>query len=262
MCTIVIRHGLDYFARTVIAANRDEFIDRPSSGPQVLHDSPKIIGGRDERGGGTWLGVRPDGVFMAVTNQRNWGMADASLKSRGELVLDALKHADFNDMCAWVASLDARGYNEFNLMYGDGPSLFVAYGRHSEPHPTIEKLRGDTHVLTNDRMDRGLSPKADRIKKGARKIPRSTWAKLRPRLVDVLTHHDTHTDAPLPEPPADSPIDSDMVRALQATCIHSPVYGTRSAVLLAVKKGKVVHYEFAEGRPCEHEFESAVHLFG
>ena len=65
MCTIIVRHGMDDWCSTIIASNRDEFYHRPASGPLVLSADPFVVGGRDERAGGTWFGLTPAGFFGA-----------------------------------------------------------------------------------------------------------------------------------------------------------------------------------------------------
>ena len=57
MCVLVaaIDDHPDY--DLVVAANRDEFHDRPSAAAAEWHDAPHILGGRDLSAGGTWLGV-------------------------------------------------------------------------------------------------------------------------------------------------------------------------------------------------------------
>ncbi len=73
MCTIIVRHGMDDWCGTIVASNRDEFYDRSSSAPVVLHDNPRIVGGRDERQGGTWFGITDSGLYLGLTNQRSFG---------------------------------------------------------------------------------------------------------------------------------------------------------------------------------------------
>ena len=90
MCTLIaaVRQYRD--APLVIAANRDEHLDRPASGPRLWPStSPPFLAPRDEKAGGTWVGLNQRGVFVGVTNR--FGAAhDAGRASRGQLVVDAL----------------------------------------------------------------------------------------------------------------------------------------------------------------------------
>ena len=73
----------------IVAANRDEFYDRPSAKAAYWEDRPEIYGGRDLVSGGTWLGVTTYGRFAAVTNYRD-PSAPIGTVSRGKLVADFL----------------------------------------------------------------------------------------------------------------------------------------------------------------------------
>src|SRR5207248_9010704 len=59
MCTLALFWRVFPDAPVAIAANRDESPQRPWSDP---HQGDGIFGGRDEKAGGTWLGVGPAGV--------------------------------------------------------------------------------------------------------------------------------------------------------------------------------------------------------
>ena len=95
MCTVVILRRPEHRWPILIAANRDEMLDRPWS-PPARHwpDRAEVVAGRDELAGGTWLGVNDHGLVAAVMNRPgSLGPADDK-RSRGELVLEALDHAD------------------------------------------------------------------------------------------------------------------------------------------------------------------------
>ena len=129
MCTIIVRHGMHDCVSTIIASNRDEFYDRPASGPLVLRTNPQVVGGRDEREGGTWFGLTPNGLFAGLTNQRSFGTRDDSLRSRGGLVIDALAQGSLLGVEHYLRQVDPATYNEFNLIFGDGDQLRAAYAR-------------------------------------------------------------------------------------------------------------------------------------
>ena len=56
MCPIVFAWRPSHDIPLVLAANRDEFYDRPSLPLAAWEDAPGIYGGRDLQAGGTWLG--------------------------------------------------------------------------------------------------------------------------------------------------------------------------------------------------------------
>src|ERR1700721_53126 len=81
----------------VVAANRDERLDRPASAITVLRENePRILGGRDELAGGTWLAVNEYGVVAGLTNRPSALGRDPTRRSRGELplVLASTESAD------------------------------------------------------------------------------------------------------------------------------------------------------------------------
>ena len=104
----------------VIAANRDEFFNRPTLPLGRWHSATgqEIIAGRDLRGGGTWLGISPGGRVAFLTNVRE-AQPPAASGSRGELVTRWLESsADAGDF-ARALEQDCAAYGGFNLVLGD-----------------------------------------------------------------------------------------------------------------------------------------------
>jgi uncharacterized protein with NRDE domain len=75
MCLILVAWQVHPDYPLVVAANRDEFYQRPSAAAARWSEDPRVLAGRDLEAGGTWLGVRDDGRFAAVTNVREPAMA-------------------------------------------------------------------------------------------------------------------------------------------------------------------------------------------
>src|SRR5437899_11225206 len=69
--------------------NRDESAMRPADPPAVLDGTPIIVAPRDRQAGGTWLRASGTGLVVALSNRR--GRTSPSARSRGQLVLDALR---------------------------------------------------------------------------------------------------------------------------------------------------------------------------
>ena len=131
MCLIAFAiHASDRWP-LVVAANRDEFFDRPSL-PLTRWQNPagqSIVSGRDVRAGGTWLGMTPSGRFAMLTNVRELPTiqpSDAASpspspffapKSRGELVMRWLENSI--DANQFMAQTDSQAYAGFNLVLGD-----------------------------------------------------------------------------------------------------------------------------------------------
>ena len=66
MCFLALLHRIVPGHPIVLAANRDESLDRPGLPPSEL--VPGLWGGRDPRAGGTWLCVNSSGLVAAVAN--------------------------------------------------------------------------------------------------------------------------------------------------------------------------------------------------
>jgi uncharacterized protein with NRDE domain len=234
MCTIIAIHRE---GSLTIGANRDEFYARPSLAPQVLE--PGIVGGRDVVARGTWLGLTPRGLFVAVTNQRTLRPPDPVRHSRGELVLEALRAGSIAGIVDRLRSIDGRGYNPFNLLFGDGTRLLAAYAR-EERDIAIEELAPGVIVLANDRIGALEYPKTQRAEMLLRNgVP----------LENILADHQKHDVAATSEW-----LSAEMLRELQALCIHTPQYGTRSSAIVELAPGVVRSYRHAEGPPCTTPF--------
>ena len=125
MCTLVIlrRPGHDW--PVLIAANRDEMIDRPWLPPgRHWPDRAQVTAGRDELAGGSWLGVNDDAVCAGILNRTGALGPAAGKRSRGELVLDALDHADAAAAAMALAEIDGEAYRSFNLVVADSGEAF------------------------------------------------------------------------------------------------------------------------------------------
>ena len=58
MCLIVFAWKLLPATPLLVAANRDEYYDRPAAPAGWWQDHPQIYAGRDLQSGGTWLGIQ------------------------------------------------------------------------------------------------------------------------------------------------------------------------------------------------------------
>src|SRR5579862_3413527 len=95
MCTIVMLRQPEHDWPLILGANRDEMANRPSRSPgRHWPDRPEVVAGLDELAGGSWLGVNDHGVLAAILNRAGALGPQAGKRSRGELVLEALDHAD------------------------------------------------------------------------------------------------------------------------------------------------------------------------
>ena len=125
MCTLVILRRPGHAWPVVIGANRDEMVDRPALPPgRHWPDRPEVVAGKDLLAGGSWLGLNDWGVAAAILNRHGSLGPAPGLRSRGELVLEALDHADAVDAAAALSHLDPAAYRSFNLIVADRSDAF------------------------------------------------------------------------------------------------------------------------------------------
>jgi uncharacterized protein with NRDE domain len=125
MCTvIVLRRPADDWP-LILAANRDEMIARPWQAPgRHWPDRPEVVAGLDELAHGSWLGLNDHGVLAAMLNRFGTLGPAAGQRSRGELVLEALDHADAREAAESLHHLDPSAYRPFNLIVADNRDAF------------------------------------------------------------------------------------------------------------------------------------------
>ncbi|MEO8704109.1 MAG: NRDE family protein [Kofleriaceae bacterium] len=244
MCTIAILIEIVEGAPLVLAANRDELYARPTRPPEVL--GPGLAGGVDVLSGGTWLALRRDGQFAAVTNQRALATPPPGLRSRGHAVRE-LAAADDPD--AYAGAIDPAMYASMNLVWRGAHGIMIAYSRHDTRELVIEPLARGIHVLCNDRLGADGFPRGDRLAAAIATMPLA-WPALRSPLATALGDHTRVSLAATP--PSHLPVD--LARELTATCIHSEAYGTRSATIVAADRTTVIDYLHADGPPCVTPF--------
>jgi Transport and Golgi organisation 2 len=120
MCTLVILRRPEERWPVLIAANRDEMIDRGWLAPaRHWPDRPEVVAGRDVLAGGSWLGINDWGVVAGVLNRTGSLGPALGRRSRGELVLEALDHADAVEAVEALSHLDPDAYRTFNLIVAD-----------------------------------------------------------------------------------------------------------------------------------------------
>jgi uncharacterized protein with NRDE domain len=260
MCTIVAVNRIHPEFPVIIAANRDELYERPSSGPRLLSRHPRSIGGLDLREEGTWLGANERGLFVGVTNQRTHRLPDPSLRSRGQVVRQLLRAGSAIEVRERLIAIDPAAYNPFNLMFGDAEGLYVAYARPARSRASVEPLERGIYVLPNDRLDSPDFPRASRARRLVEEICEQPWPALANSLAEVLGDHHLPPIDEIAEPPADSIFSRRQLHRLQSICIHADGYGTCSATMIALAVDSVGHYLFADGPPCTTSFRDVTSL--
>jgi len=133
MCTLVILRRPESDWPLIVAANRDEMADRAWQ-PPARHwpDRPQVVAGRDELAGGTWLGVNDHGVAAGILNRDKALGPAAGYRSRGELPLEALDHAEAEAAAEALSHLEAASYRAFNMVVADAARAYWLCSREGE----------------------------------------------------------------------------------------------------------------------------------
>lgn len=237
----------------LIAANRDEFYERPTAAADFWKDAPDVLAGRDLREGGTWMGVTQSGRFAAVTNYRDPREFRETRKSRGLLVKEYLEGGDTPLGYLGRVSRTGEAYNGFNLVTGDLREM--AYYSNREGGARV--LGPGAYGLSNHLLDTPW-PKVERSKAALFEMLSHDKPGLIEGLFRVLADGYRPEDAKLP----DTGVGLEWERLLSSAFIKSPDYGTRSSTVFLVDGERRAHFierSFgAEGAPLgavEFEFQ-------
>lgn len=219
MCLIVFAWRPSHALPLIVAANRDEFYERPSLPLGHWPDAPNIIAGRDLQGGGTWMGLTEQGRFAALTNIRD-PSAPTGSRSRGELPADFLRSELAPQAYLMEVSGHVEHYSGFNLLVGDAHELWYLNSREAVPR----QLSAGVYGVSNAALD-------------------SPWPKLlnaRTALRNALERPDTEAllqllsdsrSAPDNELP-DTGVPHAIEKMLSSVFISSADYGTRASTVL------------------------------
>jgi uncharacterized protein with NRDE domain len=240
MCLVLIAldSHLDY--SLIVAANRDEFYDRPTAPAAFWADAPSVLAGRDLKAGGTWLGIDRQGRLAAVTNYRQGERESPAPRSRGRLVSDFLT-AEIGGLehIERVRS-EADLYNGFNLIAGDVGGLFYYSNREGR----VRSLAPGLYGLSNHLLDTPW-PKVAATKNAFGALLNRKTSELAEGLFALLSDRNRPADALLPATGAGP----EWERLLSSAFIASDDYGTRSStVVLIDRDGKIVFVERNFGR--------------
>lgn len=148
MCTLVLLRRPHHPWPVLIGANRDEMASRPWDPPgRHWPDRADVIGGRDRSAGGSWLGVNDSGMVAAILNRIGTLGPAPGKRSRGELVLDALDHADAAQAAESLAQLDGRAYRPFNMVLADNRDAFWLRAD-GGPRVTAHPIAAGLHMIS------------------------------------------------------------------------------------------------------------------
>ncbi|PSQ17266.1 hypothetical protein BRD00_08110 [Halobacteriales archaeon QS_8_69_26] len=271
MCTLTFAWHVFGEAPLVVAANRDELLDRESRPPERIHDGRAIVAPVDEQAGGTWIGYNDAGLFAGITNR--WTADDREgERSRGLLMRDVLGQETAQAATRLVErELDERVYEGFNLVVADGMAAVADPGSYLDPPTPQERedpvaamliehdggvhtsiLEPGVHVVVNVGADgnyavpearpeagRAQAENADRLRTHLTPEPGETATGWRDRAKAAIRDHEF------------------------GVCVHHEErgFGTRSSSVLTFGDGGV-RYEYADGPPCTTDYEDVAATVG
>jgi hypothetical protein len=228
MCTLAFAARPSPGVALAVTGNRNEYLARPAAPPRVWTDVPGVLMPRDEKAGGTWLGLTGSGLFVCITNRRG-ASPDPTRRSRGLLVLDALRAPDAAAVRKLSLALDPLRYNGFHLAFADAREAGVAIcdGERLEVRALPP---GEAHVVTERSYGAGEGVREAEVLREVAPLlvdPRVTAAMLRPPM-------QRHGPSPL-----------------EGACVHADEfgYGTRSSIQLVLRPSSP-ELLWTQGHPC------------
>lgn len=220
MCLILFSYQPDSNRRLWLAANRDEFHQRPAMPARIWPQQPSIIAGQDLQAGGTWLGISKQGRFAAITNYRKPNSATGTI-SRGALCADFLA-SDLSCLDYLSAiQLHKDQYSGFNLLLDDGVDFYY----YSNTQNQITKLAAGYYSLSNAFLNTPW-PKTTGGLNALKK------AQSNHDLVKLLADKTLPQDTDLPN----TNVGIETERLLAPRFIQSPEYGTRASTIVSISQ--------------------------
>jgi uncharacterized protein with NRDE domain len=243
MCLIALSINQHRRFPLVVAANRDEFFERPAA-PLGWWGEPPVLAGRDLQAGGTWLGLNANGRIAMLTNIRRPGTQRDQAPSRGAIVpmwLQTEQRAD-----TFCAALAAAGHNPFNCVAAD---LVLGECFHaSSDRPAPQRLSAGLYGVSNAGLDTPW-PKVLRLKARLHDALAGAGSaqQLSASLFAALADHEEASAHQLP----DTGVGAEWERLLSPAFIHAPQrgYGTRCSTVLITERvnGRAVTHLIEQG---------------
>ena len=235
MCLLVLAWQVHPRYRLIVAANRDEFHERPTEAMSRWTDEDGgIVAGRDLRAGGTWLGMDRLRRFGVVTNFRELQRPAPQASSRGNLIPDYLRNPA--GARGYLESLQAGApsYSGFNLLLSDRESLWYASNR---AETFARPLSPGIYGLSNEFLDTPW-PKLQRVRRRFDPLVMQPGSIPREELFDILADP---TQAGVDDELPGTGLSREWEQLLSSPFIRNKDYGTRcSTVVLHESEGRLL----------------------
>jgi uncharacterized protein with NRDE domain len=226
MCLILLSYRVHGRYPLILAANRDEFYERPSAAVSLWNDAPGVIAGKDLQRGGTWLGITKTGRLAMLTNYRERPPFGQNAPSRGWLVRDFLCGEEETKAYLEKIEVEKAEYNGFSLILGDMNRLHYISNRGD-----MLELSPGLYGLSNRLLDTPW-PKINRGKEAIGSLLSKSDNPLPEDIFRILADRSKPRDDELP----DTGVGLEWERILSSIFITSPKYGTRSSSVIMIDR--------------------------
>lgn len=243
MCLLVLAWQVHPRYRLVVAANRDEFHERPTAAMAKWPSPDDIIAGRDLRAGGTWLAMDRARRFGVITNFRDLQPPAPGAPSRGNLIPGYLRNQAGAERYLQQLQPNAGGYSGFNLLLTDSESLWYASNRAER---FARPLPPGIYGLSNEFLDTPW-PKLQRVRRRFDPLVLQGGEISTDELFAILSDP---TQAGINEKLPKTGLSPEWEQMLSSPFIRNADYGTRCSTLVLLEPSGVVSLN-------ERRFDSA-----
>jgi hypothetical protein len=228
MCILAIQYRLVPDSPILVAANREEFYDRPSQTPSIQSGKPRVLCGIDQQAGGTWLGVNQNGMFVACCNRTKLTPTIAP-RSRGVLCRELLRASSARHAVDQAMDeLSSGKYEGVNYIIADSNSAWAVHGG---DEPNVVELDEGLSIIANHDVN---DSRDERVQLANRLLTLQT---LDSPVKFLAVASKVFSRAPSPP-------------GRPTMIVRSKDHGTLSSTLLALgKKPRDAIYQFANGAP-------------
>jgi len=242
MCLVLLAYGVHPDTPVLLAGNRDERYDRPSSPPALRSRNPPIWAGLDEQDHGTWMGLNSHGLTAVLTNYYRAGTfppgsSEPGLQSRGQIVMALLAHATPQQAAHWAAGLNPSQYRPFSLLFGSPQGFY--YHSSERPGPP-EPLAPGYYALSNAGLNDRSWPKVEKSLNFWQRCGSLPGERLIEQIQWFLR------DSAPPDPLWEDIPGRELHGPMGAVFIRTPRFGTRSSAVITVGGGLGTRYLFAD----------------
>jgi uncharacterized protein with NRDE domain len=225
MCLILVAVRVHPSFKLILAANRDEYHDRPTAKAAFWPEFPELLAGKDLRARGTWVGITTGGRIAAVTNYRDPSFNRSDAPSRGRLVSEFLIGQQRPGEYLERLNQKADIYNGFSLIVGEKEALYV----YSNRDKRVRNLSAGIYGLSNHLLDTPW-PKVVRGKEALERLLSDRMEPNTDAIFEILENRSIPNDRHLP----DTGVGLKWERILSPIFVSSPTYGTRSSNIILI----------------------------